>query len=328
VTEDCPPSGSGLAPWPPYCGGCGEGTVNNTCQGSLLRQGIRKAHWECWSECNLACPFCFRTSSRPLDTRQAVLMLRALATGAARAIVFAGGDPSLRRDLAELVTESVALGLAVQVQTNGQHVSRSFLSALRGCEYVGLSIDGPDAATHDGFRNKSGNFKQVVKLLGQLEALGIPVSVRTVVAHANHQTVPEMSQLIVSYSNVICWKLLEFTAVGNGFVNQDNYALSSDEFERTVLTARQRLGASAAVLEVLRNTEKVGIYMMISAEGVVYGITKTALMRTGQHHYVGSMLSEHLVHLSERLPFSAQRRADRRVPVSLHLERNAFPSAG
>ena len=328
MTERGPGGYGGLAPESAFCGGCGAGAVSASCQGSLLQRGIHKAHWECWSECNLACPFCFRTSGQPLDTEQAGLMLRALATGEARAIVFAGGDPSLRQDLADLVTEALALGLAVQVQTNGQHVSRSFLSALRGCEYVGISLDGPDTATHDGFRNRPGNFRQVIKLLGQLEDLGIPVSVRTVVTRANYRAVPEISRRVVSYSNVICWKLLEFTAVENGFVNQDHYVLPADDFESTVLAARRRLGASAAMLEVLRNAEKVGIYMMISAQGVVYGITETALERTGHHHYIGSVLSEHLVHLSQRLPFAARRRNDRRAPVGLRLERRALPNVG
>ena len=154
------------------------------------------------------------------------------------------------------------------------------------------------------------------------------MSVRTVVTRANHRAVPEIARLVAAYSNVICWKLLEFTAVGNGYVNQDHYALPTEEFERTVLTARQRLGATAPAPEVLRNAEKIGIYMMISAQGVVYGTTEAALKRTGQHHYIGSVLSEHLVHLSQRLPFAAHRRADRRVPVGLHLERRALPSAG
>lgn len=328
MTEDGPSGYRGPTAESAYCGGCGEGAVSATCRGSLLRQGIRKAHWECWSECNLACPFCFRTSSQPLDTEQAAMMLRALATGSARAIVFAGGDPSLRRDLADLVAESLALGLAVQVQTNGQHISRSFLGALCGCEYVGLSLDGPDAATHDGFRNRPGNFRQVLRLLGQLEDIGIPVSVRTVVTRANHRAVPEIARLVISYSNVICWKLLEFTAVGDGYANQENYALADHEFESTVLSARHRLGASAALLEVLRNAEKVGLYMMISAQGVVYGTTEMALKQTGHHHYIGSMLSEHLAHLSQRLPFAAHRRADRRAPVGLHVERRPLPSVG
>jgi MoaA/NifB/PqqE/SkfB family radical SAM enzyme len=328
VTGGAAGSAPGLAPPLSYCGGCGGAAVGAACQGSLERHGIRKAHWECWSECNLSCPFCFRTRGRPLDTREGSLLLRALATGSARAVVFAGGDPSLRRDLGELVEEARSLGLAVQVQTNGQHVSRSFLGSLARCEYVGLSLDGPDAATHDKFRRKPGNFRRVLSLLSQLEAQGIPVSVRTVVGLGNYRMIPDMTRIIASYSNVICWKLLEFTAIGSGFLNRAEYQISADLFEATVRAVRRRLDGSAELLEVLRNSEKVGIYMMISADGIVYGTSKAALLRTGQHQFTGMVLAEHLVHLAQRLPQAGRPRADRRAPADLSLQRSAWPDAG
>lgn len=312
----------------PYCGGCGGGSVSLNCCGSLQRRGIQKVHWECWSECNLACPFCFRTNGRPLGTEGALLLLRALSTGAARTVVLAGGDPSLRRDLPEIIAEALGLGLSVQVQTNGQYVTQSFLRTLGRCEYVGLSVDGGDAATHDGFRRKPGNFKQVTRLFGELEKVGVPVSVRTVVTYENHRTVPEIAQLILSYSNVICWKLLEFTAVGDGFVNRNRYSLRPALFERTVSAAREQLGDSAHLLEVLRNVDKVGIYMMISAQGLVYGITDSAVNETGQHDYIGSMLSDHLDHLAERLPFSGQRRPERRTRADIESRTTTLPSVG
>lgn len=213
----------------------------------------------------------------------------------------------------------------MQVQTNGQYVTPSFLRTLSRCEYVGLSVDGADAAMHDGFRRRPGNFKQVTRLFGQLEKAGVPVSVRTVVTYENHRAVPDIARLILSYSNVICWKLLEFTAVGNGFVNRNRYNLPPSLFERAVHAARAHLGDSIRLLEVLRNADKVGIYMMISAQGLVYGITDAALNETGHHDYVGSMLSDHLDHLAERLPFSRQRPPDRRMRVDVRARANTLP---
>jgi MoaA/NifB/PqqE/SkfB family radical SAM enzyme len=272
----------------------------------------------------LPCAFCYRTTGRPLDTPDAVSLIRALATGEARAIVLAGGDPSLRPDVGEVVAEALAVGLAVQVQTNAQHVTRSFLKVLARSEYVGLSIDGPDADTHDGFRGTRGNFRHVVALLDQLEELGVPVSIRTVVSRRNYHLVPNIAPLVMSHSNVICWKLLEFTAIGQGRINRDQYALPGDGFERTVLAARERLGSSAGLLEQLRNVDKIGIYMMISPGGLVYGTTESALMNGGRHHYIGSVLSDHLDELARSVPFSS-RRADRRIPADVHAQSVGVP---
>lgn len=297
---------------PPSCGGCEVGPATPSCQGSLRRYGIKKVHWECWSECNLPCAFCYRTTGQPLDTVGAVSLVRALSVGEARAIVFAGGDPSLRGDLAEVVAEALALGLAVQVQTNAQHVSRPFLDLLGQCEYVGLSIDGPDAATHDGFRGTRGNFAHVAGLLGRLDVLGVPVSIRTVVSRRNHRVVPDIAPLVLAHPNVICWKLLEFTPIGWGRVNRAQYSMSDIDFEHTVRAAGDRLGGAASLLEVLRNVDKIGIYMMISPQGFVYGTTELALLESGHHRYIGSILSDHLDGLARSIPFSAPR-ADRRI---------------
>jgi hypothetical protein len=69
--------------------------------------------------------------------------------------VFAGGDPSLRGDVPEVVAEALALGLAVQVQTNAQHVSRPFLGVLghigpKGRPSPGLRKLGPCPANEPG----------------------------------------------------------------------------------------------------------------------------------------------------------------------------------
>lgn len=254
-------------------------------------------------------------------------LLRALAIGEARAVVFAGGDPSLRGDLTDVVAEALTLGLAVQVQTNGQHVTRSFLKVLGHCEYVGLSIDGPDADTHDGFRGKRGNFRHVMALLGQLDVLGVPVSVRTVVSRQNYHVIPAIAQLMMAHSNVICWKLLEFTAIGKGRVNQDRYAMPSSLFEQAVHAAEEKLGSERGLLEVLRNVDKIGIYMMISPQGFVYGTTETALMQAGHHHYIGSILSDHLEDLAMSIPFSAHR-PDRRIPADVNSQATGLPHFG
>jgi MoaA/NifB/PqqE/SkfB family radical SAM enzyme len=294
---------------PSFCGGCQETLIDEKCNGSLRRRGLQKAHWECWSECNLACPFCFRTRGRPLETDNAILLLRALRTGGLRTVVFAGGDPSIRSDLLTVAREGRALGLAIHIQTNAHHVNSRFMSALKLSEHVGLSLDGPDSRSHDAFRQKQGNFRRVLSLLNELERLGIPVSVRTVISALNYRQVPELGDLLSSYSNLVHWTLLEFTPIGEGYVNRNMYLMSTRNFEQTIEAARNRFAPEK--LDVFRNSEKVGTYMMISPDGMVYGTTEAALTKTGWHQYVGSVLSDHLSDLSAKLPISSTRHGRR-----------------
>lgn len=90
-------------------------------------------------------------------------------------------------------------------------------------------------------------------------------------------------------------------------------------FEHVVRIAEDKLGCEHGLLEVLRNVDKIGIYMMISPQGFVYGTTETALMQAGHHHYIGSILSDHLEDLARSIPFSPSR-PDRRTPADIQLQ--------
>lgn len=139
--------------------------------------------------------------------------------------------------------------------------------------------------------------------------------------------VPDIAPLVVSHPNVICWKLLEFTAIGQGRVNRDQYAMPSEIFGHTVHASQEKLGSARGLLEVLRNIDKIGIYMMISPQGFVYGTTEPALMDVGHHHYIGSILSDHLGELARSIPFSS-RRIDRRVLAEVQPRASGTPYFG
>jgi hypothetical protein len=86
-------------------------------------------------------------------------------------------------------------------------------------------------------------------------------------------------------------------------------------YSNTRSVTEEKLGSSRGLLEVLRNLDKIGIYMMISPQGSVYGTTEVA-MDVGHHRYIGSMLSDHLGELAGRIPFLSQR-TDRRIPADV-----------
>src|SRR5215472_11967938 len=147
-----------------YCAGCGATTVRTECLNSFRRLGLIKVHWECWSNCNLPCEFCYRTLGQALPTDEAKRLISAVRTGGVETIVFAGGDPSIRPDICELVSSAREQALNVEVQTNAQYTSEEFLHALRTVQLVGLSLDGPNQDVHDAFRGKPGNFERVLRL--------------------------------------------------------------------------------------------------------------------------------------------------------------------
>jgi MoaA/NifB/PqqE/SkfB family radical SAM enzyme len=274
--------------------------VRPECRGTLQRLGANKVHWECWSRCNLSCGFCYRTTGEPLPTGEAERLLAAVATGGAGTIVFAGGDPSLRADLGQLVATAQAFGLRVEIHTNAQHAPARVREALAAADWVGLSLDGPSEQVHDRFRSKQGNFARVLELLGFLDRAGVPVIVRTVVAQPNFREVADLGELLLPFGNVAFWYLLEFSAVGSGYHNRRIYDLERDRFDEVTGAIVARYGDKLDVrprpLE-----DKEGAYVMVTPDGDVYGTTGETV--DGHFPRVGSMLCDHLDELTGRIEF-------------------------
>jgi MoaA/NifB/PqqE/SkfB family radical SAM enzyme len=288
---------------PQFCAGCAPGPVSLECQDSFTRLGIAKVHWECWSDCNMACSFCYRTRGTPLDTDQAKKLLDAVRTGGAKTITFAGGDPSIRTDIGSLIKYAKMHALRVEIQTNSHHLNAGFVAALNDADLVGVSLDGPNSEIHDGLRDKPGNFNRVLRLLQILKESNTPIIVRTIVSRSNYMVIPEIADVLERFPNIIKWSVMEFSPVGEGFSHRERYELDRDIFDEVIKKVEQRFNGPGK-LDVYKREFKVGTYALITPGGYLYGTTQATV--NGLYPVVGSILKDHLVTLSRRLPFSAR----------------------
>jgi MoaA/NifB/PqqE/SkfB family radical SAM enzyme len=289
------------------CGGCGV-EVADGCANSLAAAGARTVHWECWSHCNLRCGFCYRTLGEPLNPGDAIRLLRILKAGGAETVVFTGGDPALRADLGELVAQVRDLDLVPIIHTNAHALGTSTWDAMALCDHVGLSLDAPDPEIHDTMRGRRGNHARVVETLRRCSDLGLDVHVRSVVSAMNWHVVHKLGPFLAGYPCVRSWRLLEFTPVELGWQNRATHTVSAEHLEETY----QRAVAEYADVDLLRTADKIDAYMMISPHGRAYGVTENHSISTGRHHYVGSLLVDHLAEIACRLVISPSSHAQRR----------------
>jgi len=132
-------------------------------------------------QCNNRCTFCYQRSWRAeggfkdptLDEISA--KLRWGIDNGHDAVGFSGGEPTLRRDIVEIVSQAVELGYRrVSLTTNGRRLSnRDFAARLiaAGVDSIGWSLHGPDAATHDSLVGRDGAFVQVVAGMRNVAAI-------------------------------------------------------------------------------------------------------------------------------------------------------------
>lgn len=285
-----------------HCHVCEETNINELCHNSLKRIGVKKVHWECWSNCNLGCQFCYRSTEQPLDREDALALVDSVADGGAQTIVFAGGDPSLRKDLPELIRYAKNSGLEVEVQTNAHHIPSALLSELVGecVATIGLSLDAATAEKHDGIRSTRGNFKKVLKLLDIVDRQGKNIILRTVISKQNKDEVDKIGPLIEGFSNISRWSLLEFTPINSGYQSRRDYEMPHDEFLATAERASLSYNGKGLV-DIYSEDQKKGTYCLIAPDGSVYG---TSYSSQGHYPIIGNINSSHMADLAMRLPFN------------------------
>jgi radical SAM protein len=149
--------------------------------------------WEVTQACDLACVHC-RASAiscrhpRELSTEEGFSLLRTIKSFGEPLMVFTGGDPLKRPDLEQLLRFSVNSGLRTTVTPSATPLlTDEAVRMIQNCGVarMAISLDGPDAASHDGFRRTPGSFATSLRALDSARRIGLETQVNTTVTRHN-----------------------------------------------------------------------------------------------------------------------------------------------
>jgi heme b synthase len=159
---------------------------------SLLPDTLRMVAWEVTRRCNLACVHCRASSlcgpyADELTTKQGQRLIDDIASFSNPVIILTGGEPLLRPDIYELAAYGDSKGLRMVLATNAtlvtEQIARKMLDA--GIKRVSVSIDGLDAARHDGFRGVPGAFDDALAGIEAMKKAGMEFQINTTITQAN-----------------------------------------------------------------------------------------------------------------------------------------------
>ncbi|WP_241524756.1 radical SAM protein [Streptomyces barkulensis] len=144
--------------------------------------------------CNVACAFCQAppTSRSELSVREIGEISRFFASGGARSAKLAGGEPTVREDLPEIIAAVAGAGLRPVVTTNGFAVPARTLDAC--AEYADefkFSIHRPSAENDRVLRRKS--FDDIDRNLAEVVRREIGLSINSVVVPGGLNLMEEMA---------------------------------------------------------------------------------------------------------------------------------------
>ena len=179
--------------------------------------------WEVTRAGALACKHC-RAEAQPkrdpaqLDHDEGIALLDQIKEFGNPIMVFTGGDPMMRRDLFELLEKSVSIGLRTSLTpTATALVTHDRMERVRdvGISRVALSLDGPDAATHDCLRGFKGTFDRTMDILRTAQDVGLSVQVNTSVTR---HTAPKLRALapMLEELGVVQWSVFFLVPTGRG----------------------------------------------------------------------------------------------------------------
>jgi len=154
--------------------------------------------------CPLQCPYCsnpleLERSSTELTTEEWKRVLRELAEIGVLQIHFSGGEPTVRKDLAELVRHANDVGLYTNLITSAVLLDRDKLKALAdaGLSHVQISFQGCEPTVADrvaGYKNAHEKKLQAARWTRELD---LPLTVNAVMHRQNLHQLSDMIQMAV-----------------------------------------------------------------------------------------------------------------------------------
>ncbi len=113
-------------------------------------------------------------------------------------IVFTGGEPTMRSDLAHLMSYAHSLGYTIDVQSNGRRFSSmEYTKAITGISKASycIALHGNNAWIHDTVTAVRGSFYETISGIRNLASLDQTVVGKLVLSKVNHRYIQQTCQL-------------------------------------------------------------------------------------------------------------------------------------
>ena len=142
--------------------------------------------------CDLRCPFCHNAelidgTAEPVMDENELLAFLEKRKGLLDGVAFTGGEPTLRRDLPDLLRTIKSMGYPIKLDTNGMHPDRLKAMLDEGLlDYVAMDIKaGPENYAHTCGLEKI-DLKPIDESIRLLMNAGIDYEFRTTVVDELH----------------------------------------------------------------------------------------------------------------------------------------------
>ncbi len=159
-------------------------------------------------KCNLRCVFCYagcNCTTQPVNDEKVMsvqeirdVLYKLLHEGGVPSVSFTGGEPTLHKQLPELIAYAKVLGMRVNLITNGTRINPELAQKLAdaGLDSAQVSLEGVTATVHNLVTQGHASFDKTVAAVGHLKAVGIRVHTNSTINRMNVHEMPDMPRFV------------------------------------------------------------------------------------------------------------------------------------
>lgn len=159
--------------------------------------------------CNLACKHCSHHLNRDkIEKDKLIEMAKKIAKSKTMVVLISGGEPMLVPNIKEILLILKESGKTIMLNSNGYNLEQfNDFIIDNEIDYIAISFDSSDAATHDNIRGKKGSFDTAldnIKYLKENRKNGKPhIAVRSVIMKDNFKEMKEYQNFFKEYVDEI-----------------------------------------------------------------------------------------------------------------------------
>ncbi|MAZ06287.1 MAG: pyrroloquinoline quinone biosynthesis protein PqqE [Halomonas sp.] len=210
-------------------------------------------------KCPLKCAFCSNPTNLDdhegeLTTDEWKTVIRDARKMGAMQIGFSGGEPTLRKDLEELVAEANELGYYTNLITSGIGLTRKRLENLKkaGLRHIQLGFQSSDPKTAHWLAGVD-CYEKKISMAREIKALGFPMVLNMPISSLNIHQVPDIIELAAGIG-VEYLELANVQYYNWALVNRDQLMPTREALETAeaqVAEARKQLGDKMTIFFVI-----------------------------------------------------------------------------
>jgi radical SAM protein with 4Fe4S-binding SPASM domain len=185
---------------------CGAPSIKQTTFGSHKRELPVLSEIAVTYDCQNRCTFCYADAPKrgpkvsEMTTDEVKIIIDRIYDEAhCPTLSFTGGEPTLRKDLPQLISYAKAKGLRVNLITNGIKCGKiEYVRSLAqaGLDSAQVSIEGGSAEIHDAITQHPGAWEQAVRGVKNLRAEKIHTHTNTTICGGNRDHLMELVDFI------------------------------------------------------------------------------------------------------------------------------------